>query len=371
MPPTANFSGAPRSPSVGQAVQFQDLSRPGTAAVNQWLWDFGDPDSNDDNLSNLQNPTHIYNAPGFYTVTLTVRTPVTTDNSDTEVKTAYIQVVQAPTPGFSFDVTDPDLPNVIQFTNETVLGSEPVIATLWTFGDPGSVTNTSQSANPTHEFSTDGNFTVTLTVKTASREVSIAQVVNVVFNPPTVDFSVQTDEDDPREGVLTDGGLTTETLQFVNLTTPGTETAPEDFTYDWDFGDGTAHSTLEEPTHTFENGGNYTVILTVTTPTSVTTATHIVAIDEPPLVDFDALPRIANANVDILFFDNSDDTNSQPIEGRLWNFGDSFVATGENPTHAYTAAGNYTVTLTLNFTHAITGAPMTVSNIKLGYIQVN
>jgi PKD repeat protein len=146
MPPVANFSGTPRSPSVGQAVQFQDLSRPGTAAVNQWLWDFGDPDSEENNLSNLQNPSHTYNAPGFYTVTLTVRTPVTTDNSDTEVKTAYIQVVQAPIPDFSFEVTDPETPNILQFTSETVAGSEPIIATLWNFGDPGSgIANTNSA----------------------------------------------------------------------------------------------------------------------------------------------------------------------------------------------------------------------------------
>lgn len=369
-PPVANFSGAPRSPSVGEAVQFQDLSRPGTAAVNQWLWDFGDPDSGVSNLSNLQNPSHTYNAPGFYTVTLTVRTPVTTDNSDTEVKTAYLQVVLAPTPDFSFTVSDPATPDIVQFANETIAGSEPIIATLWNFGDPASVANTSQSANPTHQFSTEGNFTVTLTVQTATREVSVAQVVNVVFIAPTVNFSVETDEDTPREDVITDGALTTESLQFTNLTAPGTETDPNDLTYAWNFGDGNS-STLEEPTHTFENSGTYTVTLTVTTPTSVTASTHNVAIDEPPAIAFNALPRIANVGTDILFFDQSDDTNSQPIESQVWNFGDNFVATGASPTHAYTAAGIYDVTLTLSFTHAITGAPMTVTLTKTGFIQIN
>lgn len=369
-PPVANFSGAPRSPSVGEAVQFQDLSRPGTAAVNQWLWDFGDPDSGVNNLSNLQNPTHTYNAPGFYTVTLTVRTPVTTDNSDSEVKTAYIQVVQAPTPDFSFSVTDPSTPDIIQFVNGTIPGSEPIIATLWNFGDPGSPANTSQSANPTHQFSTDGNFTVTLTVQTATREVSISQVVNVVFIPPTVDFSIETDEDTPREDVITDGALTTESLQFTNLTVPGTETDPNDLSYAWNFGDG-GTSTLEEPTHTFENSGTYTVTLTVTTPTSVTVVTHNVAIDEPPAIEFSALPRIANAGTDILFFDQSDDTNSQPIESQVWNFGDNFVATGSSPTHAYATAGIYDVTLTLSFTHSVTGAPMSISLTKTSFIQIN
>lgn len=371
-PPTANFSGAPRSPSVGQAVQFQDLSIPGTAAVNQWLWDFGDPDSGDDNLSILQNPSHTYNAPGFYTVTLTVRTPVTTDNSDTETKTAYIQVVQAPTPAFSFSTTNPDRPDIVQFANETVAGSEPSSSYvyLWNFGDPTSIANTSTSENPTHEFTTAGNFTVTLTVQTGTREVTTSQVVTIVFDPPTVDFSVETDEDTPREDVLEDGALTTDSLQFTSLITPGTETEAADFSYAWDFGDGES-STLEEPTHTYANSGTYTVVFTVTTPTSVTTATHDVAIDEPPVPDFSAIPRIATRDTAIQFFDQSDDTNSQPIEGRLWEFGDGFIATGENPTHAYETAGIYDVTLTLDFTHAITGAPMSIAETKEDFIQIN
>lgn len=372
MPPVANFSGTPRSPSVGQAVQFQDRSTPGTAAVNQWLWDFGDPDSGEDNLSNLQNPTHTYAAPGFYTVTLTVRTPVTTDNSDTEVKTAYIQAIQAPTPAFSFEAASPDTPDIVQFSNETIPGSEPVsgYAYLWNFGDPTSIANTSTSQNPTHQFTTAGNFTVTLVVQTGTREVMISQVVTVVFEPPVVDFSVETDEDTPRENVLDDGALTTESLQFTSLITPGTETQPADFTYAWDFGDGNT-STLQEPTHTYANSGTYTVTFTVTTPTSVTTATHDVAIDEPPVPDFNAIPRIVNRNTNVQFFDQSDASNSQPIDGRLWSFGDLFLSTGVNPTHAYEAAGTYDVTLTLDFVHAITGAPMSVSLTKEGFIQVN
>jgi PKD repeat protein len=211
---------------------------------------------------------------------------------------------------------------------------------------------------------------VTLTVQTATREVSIAQVVTVVFNPPAVDFTVETVEVTPREDVIANGALTTDTLQFVNLTSPGTETDPADFSYDWDFGDGNS-STLEEPTHTYESRGTFTVVLTVTTPTSVTTASYDVAIDVPPVPDFGAVPTIANIDADINFFDNSDDSTSQPIDGRLWSFGDGFISVDENPTHAYAAAGSYDVTLTLSFTHAITGEPMTFSETKLNFISIN
>lgn len=35
-------------------------------------------------------------------------------------------------------------------------------------------------------------------------------------------------------------------------------------TYDWNFGDGTAHSTLQNPTHTYASSGSYTATCTVT-----------------------------------------------------------------------------------------------------------
>ncbi len=83
--PTANFVGSPRNPAtVGQAVQFTDLSDPGTSPILTWQWLFGDGGS-----SPLQNPAHVYNAAGAYTVYLGVTTLV---GSDAKTRTNYITV---------------------------------------------------------------------------------------------------------------------------------------------------------------------------------------------------------------------------------------------------------------------------------------
>ncbi len=50
------------------------------------------------------------------------------------------------------------------------------------------------------------------------------------------------------------------TVRFTDRTTGGTEP----YQYDWDFGDGTPHSSEQDPTHSYATNGTYTVILTVT-----------------------------------------------------------------------------------------------------------
>ncbi|MBX3180570.1 MAG: PKD domain-containing protein [Candidatus Hydrogenedentes bacterium] len=371
MPPRAEFSASRLDPNVGEPVQFTDQSiAPQSIPINQWLWNFGDPDSGAANMSNSRNPVHTYNAPGFYTVTLTVRTTAPSNNADTIVKTAYINVVQGPAPAFTFNVPNPAAPDVVQFNNMTLQGSEPISSYLWNFGDPNSPNNTSTAQNPTHRFTTAGTFTVTLTAITPAREVSTSQAVTVVFNPPVAGFSVQTNEDEPRENVLEDGALTTDQLQFLNETVPGTETDPALLSYAWNFGDGNS-STQRQPLHQYQNPGTYTVTLTVTTPTNSDTTTREIAVDVPPTPAFSALPRIAPVRSQVQFFDQSDDSNSEPILSRLWTFGDGVVSADENPTHRYLDPGLYNVSLTVEFDHAITGVRFSVTRTENAFIQVN
>jgi PKD repeat protein len=74
--PVAAFSFSPDQPRVGEPVQFTDLSYDPSpsGSIVSWGWDFGDgttcpPECGADSR---QNPTHRYEAPGTYTVTLTV-----------------------------------------------------------------------------------------------------------------------------------------------------------------------------------------------------------------------------------------------------------------------------------------------------------
>jgi uncharacterized protein (TIGR02145 family) len=79
--PTAEFSCSQMDVKIGQSVSFVDES---TENPNSWSWDFGDGDT-----STEQNPTHIYQNEGKYTIALTATNET---GSDTEIKSEYITV---------------------------------------------------------------------------------------------------------------------------------------------------------------------------------------------------------------------------------------------------------------------------------------
>ena len=54
---------------VGQPLQFDDTTRTNFGTVNQWFWNFGDPNTLAD-TSRLQNPTYNYTTPGTFIVKL-------------------------------------------------------------------------------------------------------------------------------------------------------------------------------------------------------------------------------------------------------------------------------------------------------------
>ena len=92
IPPVANFAAEPTNGEAPLTVQFTDLSAPGTSAITDWFWDFGD-----DATSSEQHPEHTYEAPGVYTVSLTVTTDA---GVHTLVRPDYITVnVPLPTLG--------------------------------------------------------------------------------------------------------------------------------------------------------------------------------------------------------------------------------------------------------------------------------
>ncbi len=61
--------------------------------------------------------------------------------------------------------------------------------------------------------------------------------------------------------------------------------------------------------------------------------------------DFEAGTTSVDVGDSVQFFDRS----SGPVQGWSWDFGDGSTSTAQNPSHTYTAAGDYTVSLTVTW----------------------
>lgn len=77
----ADFTASPTEGTAPLEVSFTDTS---TGTPTSWVWEFGDG-----NVSSEPNPTHTYEEPGAYTVSLTVSDAMAVD---TETKVDYITV---------------------------------------------------------------------------------------------------------------------------------------------------------------------------------------------------------------------------------------------------------------------------------------
>ena len=66
--PIANFTFAPNNACAGSTVNFYNTTV--FAGTAFYSWNFGDPSSGVNNFSLLDSPTHVFNNPGSYTVTL-------------------------------------------------------------------------------------------------------------------------------------------------------------------------------------------------------------------------------------------------------------------------------------------------------------
>ncbi len=115
----------------------------------------------------------------------------------------------------------------------------------------------------------------------------------------------------------------------------------------WDFGDG-ATDTAQNPIHTYEEPGNYSVSLTVydDLDSSRRTKSNYVLVNDPnPLIaDFAADTTVGEAPLTV----NFQDLSGGDPESRFWDFGDGATHSAQNPVHIYQNSGTYTVSLTVS-----------------------
>jgi len=213
-------------------VAFKDES---LGKPTQFMWDFGDGGK-----STEQNPVHIYEKPGSYSVKLTLSNEA--ENNSLEKKDIIsVRPRIIPKAGFSVNANAGKVPFEAIF--QDVSSGNPTKFS-WDFGDGGS----SDLKDPTHTYEKPGNYSVTLAVSNDDGKDSIKQKDIISVRPriiPKAGFSVNANTGKvPFEAIFKDVSSGNPTKFF------------------WDFGDG-GSSDLKDPTHTYEKPGEYSVTLTV------------------------------------------------------------------------------------------------------------
>lgn len=207
----------------------------------------------------------------------------------------------------------------------------------WVFGDGG----TSTEQNPSHVYST-GNWTVNLTVNNVDGVNTTSKFQYVQVGAPLiVNFSAN------KSGVLCDPcrGRIPLNVSFTDLTTP-----PPLTSWNWTFDTYGNYSDQQHPVNeTYAIAGVYDVTLRVGNEygfASITKPAFVEAGDVPKANFTNATPRYGVAPFPVTFTDLS--VAVPAVSTWNWSFGDgSGNGTTQNPTHTYTAKGNYTVNLTV------------------------
>jgi PKD repeat protein len=397
-PLVSAFTWTPEPGCVGQPVQFTDQS---TGIITAWAWTFagGTPPT-----SNQQNPAVVFTSPGPHQVTLLITG--TSGNTNAHAET----ITTDPLPISNYTYTVDDL--TMYFTNT----SQNATSYYWDFGDGFD----SFEQDPVHTYSVAGTYLVTLTatshcgsvtrtytVTTAPAAMFSAEPtsgcatlqVNMVNESssnavtyqwsfpggapaasnqpePTVYYSVPGVYSITLVAFNSSGSSTFTRTSYITVSTipaPGfnftstglavsfNNTSVNGTSYLWEFGDGTT-STLQNPTHTYANGGTYTVKLTTTNACGSTSITKTVSLIPAPEASFTTSGSPGCAPQTVTFTNTSIGATSFN-----WSFPGATppASTDTSPVVVYDQPGTYTATLVAINT---SGTDTATATIQIGTV---
>lgn len=249
----------PASGTAGTAVSFTSTATPtacsGTPAFE---WDFGDGSAH----SSQQNPGHTYAAAGSYTWGLTASV-----DGQACSKGGTITIASPCSLGCTAAVPASGTAGSGVFFSAaaTLSNCQGTASYAWTFGDGA----TSVSQNPNHTYTSAGSYDWSLLVSADGQTCSKSGTIAIAAALSVSGSANPTSGSAPLA------------VAFTSSASGGTPP----YTMDWNFGDGSAHSSAANPSHTYTTGGTFTATLTATDGASHTASrTFTVTVTAPPPV---------------------------------------------------------------------------------------
>ncbi len=295
-----------------------------------YTWDFGD----DTPQARGVQVTHTYRKGGKYPVTLTVDDGMGLKNS-VAVASLTATINQPPIASAGGAISS-CAGEMIFFDGS--LSRDPEGGPLkysWDFGDG----TQAQGMNPAKRYERGGTYQVVLTVEDAS---------GLECNRASTQLTVTV-----GESPVADAGPDIVACANSEVHFDGTRSYDSDGLvneYHWDFGDGSTRLG-PTPAHTFQQAGEYRVLLTVTGDQmgecdNTSTDELLVTVYEAPGAVIDA-PELVAKGDPVTFNAGRSSSGGATITGYEWNYGDGHSGDSEIESHAYEEPGVYYVSLTV------------------------
>lgn len=321
--PAAQFSADQLDVCAATPVTFTDLSTGATAQT--WLWMFGDGST-----SALQNPTHLYNNAGKFSVTLIVSN---FGCSDTLKKVNYINV-KPPVAKFdtAFRCNDP-------LTRNFIDKSIGATTWQWDFGDG----TASADQKVSHTYAAPGTYPVTLKVTNGACENTIKKDVVVIKEQGTLGTNI------------TESCINTRvTFTIANVT------ATNISSYAWYF-NGLAQPAIaggNPVTSVYNSSGVKYPVVVITNKLNCKDTLYAAV----PVTTYGPKAAFGSSNAGtclgntVNFIDSTQTDGTHPVTSWIWNYGEGTPQsyTSSPFTYTYSATGNYNVKLVVKDSYGCT-----------------
>ncbi|MFZ4547448.1 MAG: PKD domain-containing protein, partial [Bacteroidales bacterium] len=311
---------------IGNSTEFSvDATITNLSAVQTFDWDFGDGSAH----SYQQDPTHIYQTSGTYTVSLTIADTAGCENSISHI----INIL--PKPNAQFSISSACEGAITLFTDLSFTSSgEPVNAWHWDFGVAASMNDTSNIQNPSWIFSTAGTYNVVLIVTSLSGCQDTSMISVQVYVKPTAAFTY-------TAAPCNDGAVYFQDSSYNQQVAI--------IGWNWEF-EPNHYSTLQNPVYVFNASDSCFNVRLVATDVRGCVDTVMNEVCIPSGFNF------TFAASTTCFRDTTHYTPQllAPLSDSLvsfnWNFGETNsginnTSTLKNPYHYYSQPGTYTVSL--------------------------
>ena len=319
---TANFTANVTTGCGSLAVSFTDNSSSTAGAITSWEWDLGG------SIVFTQDAGKIFSV-GTYEICLTATDAA--GNVDTECKTDYIKVFENPVAEFSVDIDAGCSPLAVEFTDLSTSPDGAITSWIWGVGGSNGVIQDDGTFGAiTNVYDLSDNYDISLTIEDENGCVGTITESNYITVYPDPEIQIEASDTFQCTPPFT--------VNFSNLNNQS------NVNYAWNFGNGINYIGATPPAVTYSQAGGYTVRVIGENLTTGCRDTLIledyISVGFP--VEFTHTPNDACVNESIDFEDISPGT----ADSLIWNFGDGTTSTEESPSHSYTTAGCYTVTLT-------------------------